>query len=118
MPVQRHWQMSDREMVYGYDGVGWKNGNYYSSYISPNPKFYTKHSWYGKELEIYTPFWNIMTGKYQNNDCGVDCDYLGPRNFMMSMTLYVVLAAVFVTFLIVVGCTKEKLDIQRPIQNI
>jgi len=50
--------LSERAMVYGYDGAGWKNGNYYTSYISPNSKYYTKDKFYGKE--IYTPFWNVM----------------------------------------------------------
>lgn len=103
--------MSERMMVYGYDGKGWKNGNYYTSYISSNPKYYTRDKFYGKE--IYTPFWNIMRNQYQSYDCGVDCDYLGPRSFMMSMTIYVVLAAVFVSFVVIIGCTKEKLHINR-----
>jgi len=28
-------------MTYGYKGEGWKSGNYYTKYISKNPKFYT-----------------------------------------------------------------------------
>ena len=103
-------------MKYGYAGEGWKSGAYYTKYISPNPKFYTKDSFYGKE--IYTPFWNVMRNSYQSYDCGVDCDYLGPRNFMMSMTFYLVLFAIFVAFILTIWCSKEKLEVPRQIENL
>lgn len=103
-----YYHLSEREMKYGYDGEGWKSGSYYTKYISMNPKFYTKDKWYSKE--IYTPFWNTMRSVYQAYDCGIDCDYLGPRNLMMSMVVYVTLAAIFVGVGLVILCSKEKYD--------
>ena len=74
-------------MTYGYQGEGWKSGSYYTKYISNNQKFYKIDAFYGKK--IYTPFWNVIKETYQSADCGVDCDYLGPRNLMANMILYV-----------------------------
>ena len=98
-------------MVYGYAGEGWKSGNYYTKYISTNPKFYTKDKFYGKV--IYTPFWNIMHNSYQSYDCGVDCDYLGPRNLMTSFLLYIFLAALFVFIFVMALCNKKRLQERR-----
>ena len=103
--------LSDKEkrrLTYGYDGDGWKSGNYYTKYISNNPKFYTKDKYYGKP--IYTPFWNEMKQTYQKYDCGVDCDYLGPRNLMMDMLVYIILASAFSLFFVAIMCGKDKYE--------
>ena len=55
--------MSEKEAMYGYKGEGWKSGNYYTAYISMNPKFYSVDKVYGRK--IYTPFWNEMKEAYQ-----------------------------------------------------
>ena len=54
-----------------------------------------------------------MRGRYQSYDCGVDCDYLGPKNLMMGMFIYIGLAAVFVAVAIAILCGKDKLDHER-----
>lgn len=76
-----------------------------------NPKFYTYNSYYGRK--IYTPFWNVMRSRYQTYDCGVDCDYLGPKNLMMGMFVYVGLAAIFAAVAIAVLCGKDKQEQNR-----
>ena len=59
-----------------------------------------------------------MRSAYQAYDCGIDRDYLGPRNLMMSMVIYDTLAALFVGVGLVILCSKEKYDQQRAIGNI
>lgn len=49
-----------------------------------------------------------MQNKYQQVDCGVDCEYLGPKNMMMSMMVYLVLAALFGLVASIALCAKEK----------
>ena len=56
MPRIELTAQQQRFMQYGYDGEGFKTGNYYTKYISSNPKFYQKDGYYGKQ--IYKPFWN------------------------------------------------------------
>lgn len=58
-----------------------------------------------------------MRSTYQAYDCGIDCDYLGPRNLMMTMVIYVTLVALFIGVGLVVLCSKEKLDMERPVGN-
>ena len=96
-------------MTYGTNGDGWKSGQYYTAYVSQNPKFYSIDRTYGKKK--YTPFWNIVKEKYQAEDCGVDCDYLGPRNLMMSFFVYITLFCVFVSVIIITLCNKDKVGI-------
>ena len=100
---------------FGTDKTGFKSGNYYTSYVSPNPKFYTFNKWYG--FEIYTPFWNHMQNKYQQVDCGVDCDYLGPKNLMMGFMVYIVLAALFGLVASLAYWSKEKYQYQRDLEQ-
>ena len=98
-------------MTYGYAGEGWKSGSYYTKYISNNEKFYKLDGFYGKK--IYTPFWNVVKEQYQASDCGVDCDYLGPRNLMAGMIFYVAGAAILLSFFAAIVCGKEKIDLTR-----
>ena len=95
-------------LKYGTEGEGFQSGSYRTNYISQNPKFYQMDKYYGKT--IYTPFWNHMLQKYQQHDCGVDCEYLGPRNLLMSLLVYIVLAVIFGLVAIVAVCSKDKHD--------
>jgi len=54
--------MTEKEFTYGYRGEGYRSGNYYTKYISGNPKFYTYDKMYGKM--VYTPFWNVVKQTY------------------------------------------------------
>lgn len=94
----------EKFLKYGYTGEGFKAGNYYTKYISTNSKFYTKDKFYG--TEIYTPFWNHMRNKYQQVDCGIDCEYLGPKDYLSNMLIYVVLFAVFIVVASLAACNK------------
>ena len=103
--------VSEKMAMYGYNGDGFRSGNYYTSYVSANSKFYSTDKYYGRK--IYTPFWNHLKQQYQQYDCGVDCEYLGPRNLMMSMMMYVLIFSVFVAIVMVAVCHKEKMGVQR-----
>ena len=58
-----------------------------------------------------------MQGKYQQTDCGVDCEYLGPKNLMMSLMVYITLAAIFGLIASIAVCSKYKYDYQRTIEQ-
>ena len=67
-------------LKYGYDGLGWKSGKFYTKYVSKNPLFFQKDAVTGKS--IYTPFWNSKLNRYQVTDCGMECEYLGPTTLV------------------------------------
>ena len=54
-----------------------------------------------------------MQQKYQQQDCGVDCEYLGPKNLMMGLFVYIALAALFGLVATLALCSKDKYEYQR-----
>lgn len=74
-----------------------------------NPKFYVTDNYYGKKK--YVPFWNINKEKYQVEDCGVDCEYLGPRNLCYNLFEYVLLFSVLVAIVLIAVCNQEKVGL-------
>jgi hypothetical protein len=103
--------MTEHEFTYGQKEGGWKNGDYTTAYVSANPKFYVTDNFYLKKK--YAPFWNVVKEKYQVEDCGMDCEYLGPKNVETNLFSYIILFAVLVTIVLIAVCNQEKIGISN-----